>query len=317
MNRFVFPAAFLAVAAVIAVVFVSNISVHNSAVISPGDLSGGTMACPALAPGVAFEGIRIANSTGFKLYNISSFEDYVIAPGSSGTITMNVTRFISGGRVTNLTSSSPFNATNSGFGFYSADTPAIPTDGYTVFTEYANITNITAEYNPNRAGIVNGTSSVYNGSNSSVNNTKGGFETIISLPPLTVVPARMNFSGELTNVSSFLEWEYPSYNISVSGVSNDSGILNVTFEVRLPPYYLHPGITQSANPKWKVFNLNQSGPVSSTFYIAPDATPGTYWIYPEISGELSCPPPLYAHPILLTIGSTPYSGPAIFIPLPA
>ncbi len=398
---------------------------HVTEVVQPGNLSDtNTSAVPALLPGSVYSVITPLSNTGFTVYNVSGYKDYVISPGNVGSLTLNVTRAIAGGTSTNYTNPLPMNITDTGgFGFYSSANQTFPEEGsYATFIPYANITNSTANYycsgnscqpaiemtvfgfqgfvpSPPVTGITcgvnklnislfndlgysalvkgatayiyvtenNGTlkrsnmtlsalanNSIISGAGelfsftgsacgtdaknysfyASINYSqfgsnltqlskgevkgnapqpvpKNGFEVKLYVPLLSNnkgAPVLKNFSGGTpNNVSAFFTSEtLADFFMSGVSVSNNSGIINATFTANVPIYMVHPGISVSANPLFRVLSVNQSGSFDSTFNIASNATKGTYWMYSKVSGQSGLFS--YASYYLLTIGNTPYNG---------
>lgn len=395
-------------------------TVHTGVLkVQPGNISYSFSACPAMVNGEVYSAINTLSSAGFSVYNVSGYKDYVISPGSSGSITVNVTRELVGGNATQYTNTSPMNITDrNGFSFYSANGQTISEAGYDTLIPYANITNVTGRYcvggsasacsttGPIITGftglaalsascgqdkfnislgsylgtsvnISNASAYIYlteeNGSlirsnltllalqnrrlfageseqfsfagnacGSSVKNysfyasinyslsgsntthissgevkgsgpqsvPKNGFESKLNIPPLAPflgkMPITVNFSGNISsNISGFLEYESGHLNISTYSASNNSGIINATFSIGVPIYILHPGIITAVNPMWRMLSVHQSGTFDTVFNVASNATQGTYWISPEVSGQFPCSYQYYA---LLTIGDAPYNG---------
>ncbi len=421
----------ITVIVIVAAVLVSYFYVHQSqkvtvlaiTAVRPGNLSFSVSGCPALVYGEVYSVISTLSSTGFGIYNVSGYKDYVVSPSDSGSITLNVTRKIVGGNSTRYTNLSHMNITDTnGFGFYSATNQTIAKNGYDTLLPYTNITNVTGRYCVNgfagaciaNAPIITGFAgliptqapiqascgknkfniSIENvlGENVNINNAsaylyltenngsiirsnlsllpvqngtlligesklfsfagnacasnvgnysfyaainyslagrnttyniasgevkgrsqasipKNGFESELTIPALSSfrqMPISVNFSGDIpSNISEFLSYENGFLNISALRVSNHSGVINATFSMGLPVYILHPGITTSVNPRWRSLSADQSGTFDTTFNVASSAIPGTYWIYPEVSGQFPCSYQYYA---LLTIGDAPYNG---------
>jgi hypothetical protein len=66
---------------------IENSKDSSSAFISPGNVP--LQNCPII---LVRDSVKVLNSTGFKVYNASGFENYVIEPGQKGTISFAITR---------------------------------------------------------------------------------------------------------------------------------------------------------------------------------------------------------------------------------
>ncbi len=121
--------------------------IHPAMRVSPGNISYSSSACPALINGEVDSVISTFSTSGFSVYNVSGYRDYVIPPGRSGSITVDVTREIVGGTANQYTNTSLMNITDTGgFGLYSASAQTIPENVYDTLIPYPDITNVTGNY---------------------------------------------------------------------------------------------------------------------------------------------------------------------------
>ncbi len=294
IKKRVYLYAVVAIAVAVAAVFIASYPQfargNQAQEIVPANVSTSGLLCPNWFNGQTVSGIVYANRTDARVFNLSkSFQDFVIAPGSSSYITYKIYTEVVGGDNATATA---INVTN---GFYLIHTShRTVKENVTQFnvtlTKYANGTFVGSDGTRLVSGqtshfwIINGTSIIF------PNKTK------ITLTNDTYFIAPNDFPLGNTVIIGYKAC-YPGTCYAGGGLRPPE-FLNISFD-----NYSHLGINISFSPKSELVYSNNIAYTNLTIAVAPTALPGTYLLSVFTTNEVCEGPFAY-----LTIGTVPYSG---------
>ncbi len=249
--------------------------------------------CPLLFKGQVVSSVKYSSAANIGIYNLThnqtnNFQDFVIAPGHTGTITYKISAMIF--EVPNGTAS--LNVTN---GFY------LIHNSHRIVKENVTQFNISfTRYSNNTIIYFDGRKSVLD-TESHIRIVKG---TMVTFPNGTTLALANDTYVALPNGLQIGTTKLIAYKACYPGTCYSGPgprppeFLNISFD-----NYSHLGINISFSPKSELVYSNNIAYTNLTIAVALTTLPGTYLLSVFTTNEVCEGPFAY-----LTIGTVPYSG---------